>query len=192
MSADLSASITHDTVVAISIATKLRDESQSFATQDRALYSFLQLHPDKTFDDLYSHENNRDKFKNVDKTGILMRDFKPHVYFNENGGENRWMVAFGKAEMLDVQSGMQLGLCTLTEVLRQTDELIAHTSEEELAGIDAIPLVYPHFEFVGGGKDPAPVLRPEKSLYIFVTKDQYQQLHQVVEDFLSPENKMKA
>ena len=189
MSADFTPAVTYDTVAAISLATRLHDENQSFASQDKALYAFINLHPEKSFDDLYSQGNNQDKFKNVDKTQIPPRDFNPRVYFNDNDNEGRWMVTFGKAEMLDNQSGMQLGLCTLTEVLRQTDKLIAGTSEAELANIDAIPLIYPHFEFTGGGKNPSPVLRPEKSLYIFVTKEQYQQLHQVVEDFLSPSSR---
>lgn len=189
MPADFSPTVTYDTVAAISLATRLRDENQSFASQDKALYTFIKFHPEKSFDDLYSQGNNQEKFKNVDKTQIPPRDFNPRVYFNDNDREGRWMVTFGKAEMLDNLRGMQLGLCTLTEVLRQTDKLIAGTSDEELAKIDAIPLIYPHFDFVGSGKNPAPVLRPEKSLYIFVTKEQYQQLHQVVEDFLSPDSR---
>ena len=189
MPADFHPDSAHSAIANITLATRLRDENQTFSKQDRAMYDYVGLHPDKTFAQIYEHGDNKTKFNHVDKTNIPDKDFNPRIQFYDGGGEPRWMFIFGKGDALDTKSGMQLGLCTLIEVLRQTDAEIMATSPEELAKIDVYPVVYPHFEDIGRPGNPSPVPKAEKSHLIYFTKEQYARIHQTVEAFLDPNNR---
>ncbi len=185
MHSDLSADTAKSAIVAISLASRFRDENQSFSRTDIALYHYLDQHPDKTFSHLYEARQAELIRNSVDKTNIPPADFNPRVTYYDEPGNSRWLVQFGKAEKLDSQSGLQLGLCTLIESMRQTDEEIAQTDPAVMEKIDVIPLIYPHFEDIGDPERPTPVFKPKESLLIYLTTEQYRQLHQTVEDFLS-------
>jgi len=124
------------------------------------------------------------KDRTIDKTHIRLEDFRPRITFHDEPKNARWLLKFGKADPLESQSGMQLGLCTLVESMRQLDAEIANTPADELANIDYIPLVYPHFEDIGDRDRPTPVFKPRQSFLFFFTKEQYQLLHRTVDSFL--------
>lgn len=185
MLADLDTSAVQQSIANISLGAHFRDEHNAFGPADRALYTYLAQHPDKSFSHLYDASVDKMEGRTIDKTHISIDEFNPRIVFHDEPGNARWLMLFGKAEKIDSQSGMQLGLCTLVESMRQLDVEIANTPEAELSEVEVLPLIYPHFEDIGDQERPTPVFKPKQSFLLFLTKDQYQLLHQTVDDFLT-------